>query len=90
MTISTPETQPVRIRPISFPAASLPVVPLGNRPHALDRVVMKIAIAMLQWTNARIAREDTARREHTLRRQVQQSLLQREAQALRLTQRIGL
>lgn len=89
MTISAPDTYPVQTQPRTSSATSTPVVSLGNRPHALDRVVMKVAIAMLQWTNARIAREDTAHREHTWRLQQQESMSQREVQALRLTQRIG-
>ncbi len=95
MSISAPDTQPVQAypkqaEPMASFATSMQVVSLGNRPHALDRVVMTIAIAMLQWTNARIAREDTAHREHTWRLQQQESMSQREVQALRLTQRIGL
>lgn len=90
MTISAPQTQPLQTQPKALSTMSTPVVSLGNRPHAIDRVVMKVAIAMLQWTNARIARTDTARREHTRRLQLQESLEIREVQALRLTQRIGL
>lgn len=70
--------------PVEMPAIK------SNRPHALDRVAMKVAIALLEWSNARISRSDRVRQEYPMRRQQRKALRDRETEALRLTLRIGL
>ncbi len=69
---------------IDFPAAS------RTTSHGIDRVVTNLAVAMLKWSRARELRAATNHEEHYRRLQLRNSELQREADALRLTQRIGL
>ena len=61
-----------------------------NRAHGLDRVVQRLAVAMLKWSRTRAERNAETHQEHSHRLQESSSTLQREADALRLTQRIGL
>lgn len=61
----------------------------GIRPHGIDRTVQRLAIAMLTWSRTRAERNAETHQERTLRLQETNAVLQREADALRLTQRIG-
>ncbi len=67
-------------------------VPMARRAPArgIDRAVMTLAVAMLKWSRARELRAAMNHEEHYRRLQLRNSELQREADALRLTQRIGL
>lgn len=67
-------------------------VPAARKAPAsgIDRAVKSLAVAMLKWSRARELRTATNHEEHTRRLQLRNSELQREADALRLTQRIGL
>ena len=58
--------------------------------HRIDGVVEALAVAMLKWSHAREARAAMSSLEHYRRRQLATSARQRELQALRLTQRLGL
>lgn len=71
-------------RTVSAPAARK--VPM----RGIDRAVRNLAVAMLKWTRAREQRAVMSHEEHYRRLQLRNSELQREADALRLTQRIGL
>lgn len=61
-----------------------------KRPRGIDRVVMSLAVAMLKWSRVRAERNAQTHHEHSHRLQQANSALQREADALRMTQRIGL
>ncbi|MEO6941674.1 MAG: hypothetical protein ABI238_01545 [Terrimesophilobacter sp.] len=58
--------------------------------HGIDRAVERLAVALLSWSRTRAARTALDHSEHSLRLQQRNQKLQREAGALRLTQRIGL
>ncbi|HEU4849409.1 MAG TPA: hypothetical protein VFS93_03270 [Terrimesophilobacter sp.] len=66
--------------------------PVARRAPArgIDRALTTLAVAMLKWSRAREQRAATSHQEHYRRLQLRNSELQREADALRLTQRIGL
>jgi|UniRef100_UPI002F922977 hypothetical protein len=61
-----------------------------NRAHGIDRAVQRLAVAMLEWSRTRAERNAETHQEHSHRLQESSSTLRREADALRLTQRIGL
>ncbi len=58
--------------------------------RGLDRVVKTLAVAMLKWSRDRESRAAASHSERSRRLQLRNSELQRETDALRLTQRIGL
>jgi hypothetical protein len=58
--------------------------------HGLDRAVKALAVAMLKWSREHESRSRMSRGEHSRRLQARDSALRREADALRMTQRIGL
>jgi hypothetical protein len=60
------------------------------RSNGLDRAVRTLAVAMLSWSRRREARAAMNHSEHARRLQQRNAQLQREADTLRLTQRIGL
>ena len=68
-----------------------------NRAHGIDRAVQRLSLhpgsgllAMLEWSRTRAERNAETHQEHSHRLQESNSTLRREADALRLTQRIGL
>ncbi|MBX3092256.1 MAG: hypothetical protein KF801_07075 [Cryobacterium sp.] len=58
--------------------------------YAIDGFVENVAVAMLTWSRAREQRALVNHAEHSQRRQLRDSIQQREANALRMTQRLGL
>lgn len=60
------------------------------QPRGIDRAVRLTAVAMLKWSRERESRVLVDHAERARRLQLRNSELQREAETLRLTQRIGL
>jgi hypothetical protein len=60
------------------------------RPRGIDRAVMTAAVAMLNWSRARVERKAASHAERSQRLREAEALRQREADALRLAQRLGL
>ena len=58
--------------------------------HGIDRAVEHLAVSLLNWSRARAVRMTADHSEHSLRLQQTNLKLRREADALRLTQRLGL
>lgn len=58
--------------------------------HGVDRAVSTLAVAMLTWSQARAARASLDHAEHSRRMTESNLEVEREQQALRLTQRLGL
>lgn len=82
--VKTMTTATALDRSIDSPAAS------RTTPHGIDRVVERLAVALLRWSRTHAERGVLNHSEHSLRMQQRNSELQREADALRITQRIGL
>ncbi len=59
-------------------------------PHGVDRVIEGLGVALLNWSRARVARTMLSGDRYKRMYQSQSSLLQREADARRLTLRLGL
>lgn len=72
------------IKPSETPAASTRNV------RGIDGAVESLAVAMLKWSRARDARYAVNHGENLRHRVQWDAAQQREAEALRLTQRIGL
>ncbi len=58
--------------------------------HGIDGMVERLAVAMLAWSRSREDRATLSHVEHARQRNLQLAAAQREFDALRLTQRIGL
>lgn len=76
----------------AVPMTGAVLVPVARKAPArgIDRAVTGLAVAMLKWSRARELRAAMNHEEHDRRLQLRNSELQRETDALRLTQRIGL
>lgn len=61
----------------------------SGRARGIDRAVVSLAVAMLNWSRAREARAIVDHAEYSRRRQLLNSQQQREIGALRLSQHIG-
>lgn len=81
--VKTMTTATALDRSMDSPAASRTTV------HGIDRAVERLAVALLRWSRSHAARRVLDHSEHSLRLQQRNSELQREADALRITQRIG-
>lgn len=82
--VKTMTTATALDRSIDSPAAS------RISSHGVDRVVENFAVALLNWSRTRTARAAQTHSEHSLSLQQLSLEEKREADALRLTQRLGL
>lgn len=61
-----------------------------TRPHGFDRAIESVGTALVKWSHARMARSIVSPDEYLRLAEAQWLKQERESEALRITQRMGL